>query len=114
MLRISYAMAVAALLLLQAPSSLAAEYSQQAIVAANGESLSASTKNDQVPQVAASTFQGESDELARSDPAMQQQPVQSEPASAAATMEYPALALLAMAIISMAALSRRDSFRIDR
>ena len=114
MLRTSYAMAVAALLLLQAPSSLAAEVSQKAIVAANGESLSVYTKNDEIPQVAASTFQGESDELARSDPAMQQQPVQSEPASAAATMEYPALALLAMAIISMAALSRRDSFRIDR
>jgi hypothetical protein len=114
MLRISYAMAVAALLLLQAPSSLAAEYSQKGIVAANGESLSVYTKNDEIPQVAASTFQGESDELARSDPAMQQQPVQSEPASAAGTMEYPALALLAMVIISMAALSRRDSFRIDR
>ena len=114
MLRTSYAMAVAALLLLQAPSSLAAEVSQKAIVAANGESLSVYTKNDEIPQVAASTFQGESDELARSDPAMQQQPVPSEPASAAVTMEYPALALLAMAIISMAALSRRDSFRIDR
>jgi|SRR5688572_30033681 hypothetical protein len=114
MLRISYAMAVAALLLLQAPSSFAAEYSQKAIVAANGESLSGYTKADEVPQLAASTLQGEGDELARTDSAMQQQPVRSEPASAAATMEYPALALLAMAIISMAALSRRDSFKIDR
>jgi hypothetical protein len=115
MLRISYTMAaVATLLLLQAPSIFAAEYSQKAILAANGESVSEYTKNDEIPQVAASTFQGESDELAHDDPAMQQQPVQSAPASAAITMEYPALALLAMAIISMAALSRRDSFRIDR
>jgi hypothetical protein len=113
MLRISYTMAVATLLLLQAPSSFAAEYSQKVILAANGE-VSEYTKNDEIPQVAASTFQGESGELARTDPAMQQQPVQSAPASAATTMEYPALALRAMAIISMAALSRRDSFRIDR
>ena len=104
MLRISYTMAITALLLLQAPSILAAEYSQKAIAAENTESLS----------VAASTFPGESDELAYSDPAMQQEPVQSKPASATVTMEYPALALLAIAIISMAALSRRDSFRIDR
>lgn len=114
MLRISYAMAGAALFLLQAPSSLAAEYNQKAIVAANAESPSVYTRSDEIPQVAASTYQDDSDKRARSDPAMQQQPVQPEPASAAATMEYPALALLAMAIISMAALSRRDSFRIDR
>jgi hypothetical protein len=97
MLRINYAMAVAALLLLQAPSSLA---------------IAANTKSDEIPQLAASTIQGEGNEVARS--AMQQQPIRSEPASATGTMEYPALALLAMAIISMAALSRRDSLRIDR
>jgi hypothetical protein len=114
MLRISYAMAGAALLLLQASSSLAAEYSEKPIVAAERESLSVYTKSDEIPQVAASTFQGEGAELAGNSPEMEQQPVQSEPASAAVTMEYPALALLAMAIISMAALSRRDSFRIDR
>ena len=104
MLRISYAMAMAALLSLQAPPILAAEYSQKAVSAENAEPL----------RLAATTFQSESDKLARSDPAMQQQPAQSKPASATGTMEYPALALLAMAIISMAALSRRDSFRIDR
>jgi|SRR6185295_5193146 len=114
MLRISYAMAVAALLLLQAPSSFAAEYSHKAIEAANGESSSTYTRSDQIPQLAASTIQGEGDQLARSDPATQQQPSRSEPTSTAAPMEYPALALLAMAIISMAALSRRDGFRIDR
>jgi hypothetical protein len=106
MLRISYAMAVAALLLLQAPSNLA--------IAANGKSLSEYTKADETPQLAASTIQGEGDALARSGSAMQEQPIRSEPVSAAATMEYPALALLAIAIISMAALSRRDSLRIDR
>jgi hypothetical protein len=114
MLRISYAMAAAALLLLQAPSSFAAEHRHKAIEAANGESSSAYTKNDQAPQLAASTIQGEGDQLGRSDLATQQQPSRSERTSAAAPMEYPALALLAMAIISMAALSRRDGFRIDR
>jgi hypothetical protein len=114
MLRISYAMAVAALVLLQVPSSLAADNSQKEVVAVNGGSSSGYSKNEKISQIAASTLQGESGELARSDQAMQQQSMQSKPASAPATMEYPALALLAMAIISMAALSRRDSFRIDR
>lgn len=114
MLRITYTMAVAAFLLLQAPSSFAAEYNHQAILSSNGQSISAYSTNDDTRQVATSAFQAESDQLARSDSAMQQQPVPSKPASAAVTKEYPALALLAMAIISMAALSRRDGFRIDR
>jgi hypothetical protein len=114
MLRIKYTMAIAAFLLLQVPSSFAAEYNQHAISASDGEWIGVYANNGDV-QVAASTFQGESDQLASSDPArQQQQPVQPEPTSAAMAMEYPALALLAMAIISMAALSRRDSFRIDR
>ena len=114
MLRITYTMAIAAFLLLQVPSSIAAEYNQHAISSADGERVGVHAKDGAVRQVAASTFQGESDQLASSDPAMQQPPVQPEPTLAAAAMEYPALALLAMAIISMAALSRRDSFRIDR
>ena len=114
MSRINYTMAVAAFLLLQVPSSFAAEYNQHAISASDGEWIGVYAKDGDVRQVAASTFQGESDRLASSDPAMQEQPAQPEPTSAAVAMDYPALALLAMAIISMAALSRRDSFRIDR
>ena len=115
MLRISYAMGVAAALLLQSASSFAAEGDDQVILAP--QEISPSTqlpKSNKIYQTAASTIQGEGDQLARSDAASQKQSSESESASNPVTMEYPALALLAIAIISMAALSRRDSLRIDR
>ena len=115
MLRIKYAMGVAALLLLQASSSFAAEGQHQVIPVPDGEPIGiGQTTSDEIYQTAASKIQGEGDQLAGSDVALQQPTDQSEPASNTMTMEYPALALLAMVIISMAALSRRDSLRIDR
>jgi hypothetical protein len=115
MLRIKYTMGIAALLLLQASSSFAAERDHQVILAPNGESIGiVQSASDQIYRTAASKIQGQGDQLAATDAALQQQADQSERASNAMTMEYPALALLAMAIISIAALSRRDSLRIDR
>jgi hypothetical protein len=115
MLRIHYAMGVAAVLWLQASPCFAAEGSQQVLLAPEATSIAvAQPRSGETLQAAASTIQGESDKLAR-DVALQQPAPQSEPASKAVKfLEYPALALLAMAIISMAALSRRDSLRIDR
>lgn len=114
MLRIKWAMAVAALVLLQYPLSVAAEGDHRAVPAPSTASIGVSPEGGEVRRIAASTIQGESDQLGRSDSAGRQEQAQVEPASARVTMEYPALALLAMAIISMAALSRRDSLRIDR
>jgi hypothetical protein len=112
MLRIKYTMGIAALFLLQASSSFAAEGNHQDIVAPYGHSVGIAQTGDGLYRTAASKIQG--DQLAGADVALQQKADQSRPASDASTMEYPALALLAMAIISMAALSRRDSFKIDR
>ena len=114
MLRIKYTMGIAALLLLQASSSFAAERDHQVILAPNGVSTGiAQPASDEIYRTAASKIQGQGDQLAATDAALQQAD-QAERASNAMTMEYPALALLAMAIISIAALSRRDSLRIDR
>lgn len=115
MLRIRYAMGVAALLLLQVSSSFAAEGEHQNIVAPDGKSIGiGQATSDEIYQTAASKIQGEGDQLAGTDVALQQPTDQSEAASNGMTMEYPALALLAMVFISMAALSRRDSLGIDR
>jgi hypothetical protein len=115
MLRVHCGIGVAALLWLQASSCLAAEGSQQVLLAPGTGSIAvAQPGSDEILQAAASTIQAEGDELA-SGVALQQPASQAGPASnAAKIMEYPALALLAMAIISMAALSRRNSLRIDR
>lgn len=115
MSRIKYTMGIAALLLLQASSSFAAEREHQVILAPDREpTVIAQSASDETYRTAASKIQGQGDQLAATDAALQQQADQSERASNAMTMEYPALALLAMAIISIAALSRRDSLRIDR
>ena len=115
MVRIYYTTGIAALLLLQASSSFAAERNHEIILAPNAELTGlAHEKSDEVYQTAASAIRGQGNQLASSDADLQQQSGPPEPASNAMTMEYPALALLAMAIISMAALSRRDSLRIDQ
>jgi hypothetical protein len=114
MFRINYTAAIAALLLLRASSSFAAESDYPTILPSTTASVGIHTTDTEVYQTAAKTIQDEGDQLANSDADLQQQAAQSKPASNAVTTEYPALALLAMAIISMAALSRRDSFRIDR
>ena len=115
MLRIKCAMAVAALLLLlQSPLSFAAESGHQAISALSTKSMGAPTQGGEVSPIAASTINGEGDQLSRDNTAGRQEQAQANVASTPAKVEYPALALLATAIISMAALSRRDSFRIDR
>lgn len=111
MLRIKYAMGIAALVLLQASSSFAAEGGRQVTLVPHSESVDVAQTGDRVYRTAAAKIQG--DQLAGSN-AGAQQADQSRSAADARTMKYPALALLAMAIISMAALSRRDSFRIDR
>ena len=115
MLRIKYTMGIAALLLLQASSSFAAGRDHQIIPSPTGEStVIVQSASDEMYRTAASKIQGQGDQLAATDAALQQQADQAERAPNAMTMEYPALALLAMAIISIAALSRRDSLRIDR
>ena len=112
MLRIKYAMGIAALVLLQASSSFAAEGGRQVMLAPHSESIDIAQTGNEVYRTAASKIQ--SDQLASSEAGLQQKADRSRSAADARTMEYPALALLAMVIISMAALSRRDSFRIDR
>jgi hypothetical protein len=114
MFRINHTAAIAALLLLRASSSFAAEGDHPTIFPSTTASIGMHTTDTEVYQTATKTIQDEGDQLAHSDADLQQQGAQSEPALNAVTTEYPALALLAMAIISMAALSRRDSFRIDR
>ena len=115
MVRIYYTTGIAALFLLQASSSFAAERNHEIVLAPNAESTDlAHEKSGEVYQTAASAIRDQGNHLASSDAALQQQAGPPEPASNAMTMEYPALALLAMAIISMAALSRRDSLRIDQ
>jgi hypothetical protein len=113
MLRIYYTTGIAALLLLQASASFAAERNHEISLAPSAEPTDLTHEtSDEVYQTAASAIREEGN--ASSDAALQQQAGPPEPASNAMTMEYPALALLAMAIISMAALSRRDSLRIDQ
>lgn len=116
MLRIKYMMVIAALFLLQSPLSFATEGDHHSMSMPSVASMSTSPEGgDEVIRLAASSVQGESDQLARSNIAGSPEQVQAKSnATPVTSTEYPALALLAMAIISMAALSRRDSLRIDR